>query len=383
VDGIVERLLTVISDIYALPGNVDAWPDVLGELSNLSGSSSASFRSDDGKNVPLALSAAWGGTDDDFAYYEDQLAIHDLRLRNLNNLVPGKVFREFEFISDEENFDDNKWAQYRLRSRGEYYCLGARVSPHSLWNDVIFFNRQCSSGQHSNDEKKAIQDVLPHLSRAQELHRTFTDLRNRYGAVLTILDKLLVGVVILNDQGRVVIANKNAYRACENSRNLKLSADGWLRARDEDMDRLLREFIDKTGATANGMGNSPGGQISFAHRKNRFPLLLEVMPIRDDRLPDGNNIRGSMVFIIDPSQSQVLDVDGIARIFGLTGAETQITASIINGMTVDQVAEERGTSPETVRGQLKTVFSKTGAKGQSDLVRLAVKAAPPIERDRH
>jgi len=265
------------------------------------------------------------------------------------------------------------------------YEIGS-VVPNILMtdrNDLIFINRMKSRGPYGDGEKQLLQDTLPHLSRATELHRAFRSLSERFGAVLGVLDKFLVGLVILDNRGRIVVANDSARQACDNTRNLKLAAVGTILATDEDTNRLLQQFIASTGATANGNGKSDGGQLAIARRNGRLPLLLDVMPIRDDGLPDGDNVRGSAVFIIDPDQSKVLSIDGLSKIFGLTLAEQQVSASVVNGMTIDQVAEERGTSSGTVRTQIKTIFSKTGVNSQSALVRLATKATPPIERDNH
>lgn len=343
----------------------------------------SAYQTADTENAFVDFTATWLIPKENIRLYKEELAAHDIRLHYSSNLVPGQVFREFEFIPDRETFDGNKLVRQRLANHGTYYCLAAKVNQHRLRNDFIFINRLKSRGPYGDGEKQLLQDTLPHLSRATELHRTFGSLSERFGAVLGVLDKLLVGVVILDDKGRVVVANESARQTCDNTRNLKLAAVGALQAMDEDTNRLLQQFIASTGATASGEGKSHGGKIAVARRSGRLPLLLEVMPIRDDGLPDGDNVRGSAVFIIDPDQSKVLSVDGLSKIFGLTLAEDQVAASVVNGMTIDQVAEERGTSSGTVRSQIKTIFAKTGVNSQSALVRLAAKATPPIERDNH
>ena len=51
---------------------------------------------------------------------------------------------------------------------------------------------------------------------------------------------------------------------------------------------------------------------------------------------------------------------------------------MVNGAELREVADARHTSLETVRSQLRSIFSKTGVNSQLELVRLAVKATPPI-----
>ncbi len=357
-----SQLLKVISEIYTVPGNSSAWPGVLRSLSEMAGSVLTAYLVTNDKDDMPDLAANWGISDEDMrVYLEEGMAAHDIRMQYSHNLVPGQVFREFEFIPDRKAYDQNRWIQHQLQSNGIYYCLAARVSPHRLWNDFLSVNRLHSRGPHTDSEKLAVQETLPHLSRAIELHRTMTLLINRYSAALSVLDKLQIGLVILDTRGRVVVANSSAYQCCENSGTLRLTVTGELRAIDDDNDRALQHLILTTGLTVDGNGKSDGGQMTVACSDGRLLLLLEVMPIRDDGLPDRDNVRGSAVFLIDPERSEILSVDGLSAIFGLTRAEQQIAGSIVNGMSVHQVAEERNTSQETVRGQVKSVLSKTGS----------------------
>lgn len=46
--------------------------------------------------------------------------------------------------------------------------------------------------------------------------------------------------------------------------------------------------------------------------------------------------------------------------------------AVASGLTVTQIARLRGVTTETVRGQIKTLFAKTGARRQAELVRLVL-----------
>jgi DNA-binding CsgD family transcriptional regulator len=56
--------------------------------------------------------------------------------------------------------------------------------------------------------------------------------------------------------------------------------------------------------------------------------------------------------------------------FGLSRAETRVATEVTDGKSTEDVALTLGISRETVRTQLKAVFSKTGARRQSELVAL-------------
>jgi DNA-binding CsgD family transcriptional regulator len=66
--------------------------------------------------------------------------------------------------------------------------------------------------------------------------------------------------------------------------------------------------------------------------------------------------------------------------FCLTPAEAQIALGIADGETLAAIAESRGVSVSTARGQLKSVFAKTGTHRQAELIRLLI---APRKRLRH
>ncbi|HEX7761039.1 MAG TPA: alpha/beta fold hydrolase, partial [Caulobacteraceae bacterium] len=60
--------------------------------------------------------------------------------------------------------------------------------------------------------------------------------------------------------------------------------------------------------------------------------------------------------------------------FGATPAEARAAARFAEGLTARQVAAALGVKEATVRGQLKSIFAKTGVRKAKDLVRLCMEA---------
>ncbi len=374
------ELLDVIAHIYAVPGDRQAWTDLLPRLCELGRSVSATYYAADVDDNTVLVSANYGFSDEHLLQYQNYYAARDIRNQYLPAMKPGKVYRELEAVPDKEAYDENEFIQWADRELGFYYALGAKVSAHGLWMDVLALNRKRNDGPFPDTDKQAIQDCLPHLSRAMELHRTFVRLEERFGAVLSVLDKLLVGLIVLDQFGRVVVANETARRACDESGAITLTPDGRIRARLDSTDRSLRARISAAAQTSRADGTDQGATLVAVRSDGGLPLLLEVMPLRDDGLPDSDNVVGVGVFVIDPERSGVLDTGVLATLFGLTTAENDVARAIVNGQRVEQVAESRGTSPETVRKQIKTVLKKTGSANQADLVRRTAKASPPIAK---
>ena len=57
-------------------------------------------------------------------------------------------------------------------------------------------------------------------------------------------------------------------------------------------------------------------------------------------------------------------------------AEARVVSALTLGETVEQIAVAHGVRVSTVRAQVRSIFEKTGVHRQTDLVRLALSAAP-------
>lgn len=372
-----QKLFDTIEKIYAASGHSSGWQNAISAITELVNGKASAYLLVNSETLNNEITAICGFSDRDMeAYQGPNGAAKDVRFQYLHNLIPGKVFREFEYVTDKNAWDESEWIQYQQEHLGCYYCMSAKVSTHGLWHDYISINRLEKLGQHTDQEKHQLQLLLPHLSRAAELHRTISRLEHQYGAVLSVLDHLLVGLVIIDSQQRIVVKNTAAREICENTGLLRMAQDSTLRAVDPQHNVKLQQLISNTLATTQKHGLSEGGQLALD--KNERMLLLESMPLLDESFPDGDNIRGIGLFMIDPSLSAVVSLEGISNIFGLTPSESEVASALVNGLSVQEISEQRDSTTDTIRKHLKSTYSKTGANSQLDLLRLAIKANPPI-----
>lgn len=72
--------------------------------------------------------------------------------------------------------------------------------------------------------------------------------------------------------------------------------------------------------------------------------------------------------------AEVVWSEGVDRLlqegFSLTQAECEVTRELLAGKSVNEIADGSSKSVNTIRSQLSSILSKTGARKQSDLVRL-------------
>lgn len=81
----------------------------------------------------------------------------------------------------------------------------------------------------------------------------------------------------------------------------------------------------------------------------------------------------AMMMVADTDSKISLKVDLLQRAFDLTPAEARVAASIGIGEDIGHYAIRADVSKETVRRQVKSIFSKTGTRRQAELVALLTK----------
>jgi DNA-binding CsgD family transcriptional regulator len=104
-------------------------------------------------------------------------------------------------------------------------------------------------------------------------------------------------------------------------------------------------------------------------RAGKKPLHLLVSPLRSESaaLPGRAVVA---VFLSDPERNLAIPVEVLRTLFQLTPAEARLALSLFEGHSLSEEAELNRVSKETVKSQIASVFHKTGARGQSGLMRI-------------
>jgi DNA-binding CsgD family transcriptional regulator len=179
------------------------------------------------------------------------------------------------------------------------------------------------------------------------------------------LDELDYGIVLLFDGAHVVHINDAARVELDDRHPLEL-AGGELRARLARVVAPLHEAV--SDASLRGMRRllTVG---SHAERASVSVVPLEAA----DAGP-----RAVLVVLGKRAVCESLSVQGFARGYGLTSAETRVLVALCNGVPPAQIAVELGVAISTVRSQIGSMRLKTGAESIRALVR-QVAVLPPVK----
>ncbi|MBY4637070.1 helix-turn-helix transcriptional regulator [Sphingopyxis sp. XHP0097] len=110
-------------------------------------------------------------------------------------------------------------------------------------------------------------------------------------------------------------------------------------------------------------------RTSLPVRRNRPAVIIEGF-----RLPRRDWSLGKLPHAILVASGPKRDRSGVAlylsAIYRLSPAEADIAVRLFEGKPRTQIADERGVTPETLRGQIKQIYLKCAVDGEAELMRL-------------
>jgi DNA-binding CsgD family transcriptional regulator len=87
-----------------------------------------------------------------------------------------------------------------------------------------------------------------------------------------------------------------------------------------------------------------------------------------------------MAIIVDPDNHQIIDVSGLELLFSLTNAKSEVCRLLVTGHTTTEIADIRGTKPDSIRKQINSLLTKTRTRHRSEQVHLALSINLPVDQ---
>jgi DNA-binding CsgD family transcriptional regulator len=196
--------------------------------------------------------------------------------------------------------------------------------------------------------------------------------RERFNASVTgdAIRRLRFGWFTLDASGRVLDADALAGEILATSQVLRRSTNGRLSSRRPDLDRTIITAVRELAADP---------------RSRARPITLSRDPWLDMLLapahgqPISAGPRASVVAYVHGDDAPSADrCEQLGQLFALTPSEARLALALSRGMTIAEAASEFGLTLETARNYSKKIYSKTGARGQPDLVRFVMRSVLAI-----
>lgn len=250
------------------------------------------------------------------------------------------------------------------------------------WGEPIGIGVFCPRGArpYGDREVRLLRTLTPHLQRATRTALRLADTESQLSAATDALDLLPVAALLLDADGRVARANRRAYVLAEQGHPFVAGRTSL--ALHPSVIEALRRLADDLRADRAIARGPVNDAIAVRRGEERPPLWLRPVPCSSSEVAGLDGPPGWLwVLIDDPDDVAQPSVDAICAVLGLTNAEARLAALLVAGRRLEQAASELGIAHETARTHLKAAFRKTGARSQTDLVRMVLQRPLLTRRD--
>lgn len=245
---------------------------------------------------------------------------------------------------------------------------------------ICSFVRRINDVPFSQEQKEKLALLLPHLSRALGVMFRLRNAEFKVASSLAALDRLNNGVLLIGAEGEVTFANKAALSILKQQDGLQLlqgkrNFAGLFSTHDKTQHALIaaiREAISPDILTTQHFSRAvcvprPSGLAPYTLNFSSLPLSNEFGL--------GDETPHAIAFLTDGAAIVQIDIELLKSFYGLTQAEAQLAAIMVDGGSLGEIAEQANVSVNTVKTQLGQIYAKTNTNSRTKLVRLLMSLA--------
>ncbi|MRW86760.1 hypothetical protein GJ698_22065 [Pseudoduganella sp. FT26W] len=267
-----------------------------------------------------------------------------------------------ELIADDELRRSRYYNEF-ARHYGMEGMLGSVLFDGTESSGIPFTNlcwyRPPGHGNFQLSHKRHLKNLLGHIQQAlkiqYKLKALHTQRDDQYSGAASIL---------LSADGRIIKSNALADSLLKSSNGLFRCVNGRLRA----LGRRSAPAIDE----ALTIGRACQRPVHLLVQTADGLLLRGVLfplPVEEESYAGWHDDRHFMLIIDLPNDNVDEIMARAAVLFALSGAEQRLAAALVKGLSLEQIAEARNVSHNTLRTQVRSLLSKTGFTRQIDFVR--------------
>jgi DNA-binding CsgD family transcriptional regulator len=217
--------------------------------------------------------------------------------------------------------------------------------------------------------------LLPHLRRAVTISEVLDARSIERDRMVETLDALRCGVFLTKKNGAIVHANRAAERMMRDGGFVQ-SFRGVMQARAAAAAHELRSAIRLAAEDETALGKT--GLAIRLSEDNEPPIFAHVLPLARGETRTRFEPEATAGVFVSAQYDEEDGAAAVAATYGLTPAETRVMGSLLSGRSIGETATALGIAVTTAKSHLDSIFRKTGVNRQSDLMRLASRAASPV-----
>ena len=295
---------------------------------------------------------------------------HDLHYSKevLFDIPEGQV-RSLSDVYSATQLRSTEFYQQYLGPAGIGHVLGTDIREVRGISARMRLSRFEAHGDYGLEERRTLAAIIPYLRSALRVFVRRSDTEVEKEALSVAVSGMSVGSLMVSAEGRIIEANGPALTMLRDGDGV-LDKGGRITLQDQKMGRQLLDLIRRNAEASVRIGDVGDVRALLIERPSgRESISLLVRPATTMARQLLGIRPMALIHLVDPAQPRVKMIDALIQLFGLTAAEARIAALIANGQSVQDIVTATGNSANTVRSQLRAIFSKLGVRRQSQLIR--------------
>ena len=375
-----DPIFPLIGRIYDAALDPAAWPGVVREIARIQKSDKALLLTP--LNAPDQGGVVFpsGISESAMQQWATRYIKHDIWTQAVEAkglFVEGRVLTNEDLVNFDE-FLGSIWYREFLSNIGiARLCTGVVFgtgTPGALPASFSVF-RPVEGEPYGETERAVHRILVSHLSRSLGIMFRLRDAELKVAASLAALDRLNAGVVLFGARRAVLFANRAARSILGEEDGLRLRAtpqgasflaaesSGTQLAVDTALDQCLDPEVLEVGHFSQAV------RIERSSGRAACTLNVSALPLQNE-FGSGPERPLAIGFLNDPAEPVKVDEELLRRLYDLTPAECRLAQQICTAEPLAAIAARLGTSENTVKSQLQSIFAKTGTHRQAALVKL-------------
>jgi len=245
------------------------------------------------------------------------------------------------------------------------YMMGVNMVTQAGTVCRLRVSRMTDKAPFDNADKERLALFVPHFKQAITLAHQLDRNETERGLYEGALDRLNIGTIVLDENGRVLRNNGAANKllqAGDGLRLVKRKVETRTESETEKLQQLIAQSLVDGGRRVHAMS------VMRLTSDHRLGLVIRGVPLREDS--EGKERAATVLFVRDPDALTATPRDILRRVFDFTPAEALLAIELANGLSLDEAAGALNIRRNTARAQLRSIFVKAGVGRQSELVRI-------------
>jgi DNA-binding CsgD family transcriptional regulator len=291
---------------------------------------------------------------------------------------PDTVLTVSDFMFDAE-WQKSSYRQHWCACNDVYHVMIVDISTPDLGNLRFRVTRGEAQEDFSESDKALCKMLVPHFRRAISTFLQLYSSASLGSLYSRAIGRLSIATITIDEHGRALDKNVFASDILEAGDGLKIMA-GKLTAHYQNDNRELKRLIKTAFAQAGEQQTMPEAMsITRPSGEIALGLVIEVIPSLG--WADGKGQKKAVVYIRDAVGKSTTSTEISKKLFDLTPAETALSLQLTNGLSLEEAAEALNIRRNTARAHLRSIFSKTGVRRQTELVRLFLNSVAALGYD--